>query len=312
MQIIRRFAGADFIANQGLLDRIPLLLSTRFNQLVGEFMKHDSSAAYRTSQLNSRIYSQYRVRFSEFWESERHFFETRSDWKGLSMLDVGGASGGLGSALFSYFSVDFPYTCIDIDAAAISSGKDLVPQSEFILGSFPNDLQSDRKFDYVVLFAWFAQVTDWKTMLLSLCSRARRFVNIAVNVRLEGTTVVDPDVSYVYYLDSGIRVPEITHNLFELLNFCSHNEIGADRISFYGYTSRNTTSAFRPLPRNKQIQGNLLIELRQASAESMHGRIQDPPIGGISNEVEAALGGGFVARRPVWHVVIDGEQLPVP
>jgi hypothetical protein len=223
----------------------------------------------------------------------------------MSILDVGGATGAIGNVLQKKFNQKYDYTCIDVDEKAINKGKKLYPDLNFIKGYFPNNL-GKRKYDLVILTGWFAQVIEWKKLLKELCNRSKKFVNVAVNFRLEGTTVIDPDVSYVYYLDTNIRVPEITHNIYEFMNYASCHELSAKKISFYGYTRPSKpTSAYRPLARKNQVQGNLMIEKFQDSDGDFK------RIGGISNEALCAMGGGgkYTTFKPQYEILINGKKL---
>ena len=204
------------------------------------------------------------------------------------------------------------YTCIDPDKKAIEAGKkafcSYYPDLELIHGYYPHDIQESRKWDMVSVIGWFAQIPEWKNYLRRLVSNSKRYVNIGINVRLEGTTVIDKDVPYVLYLDTEEIVYEITHNLWEMINFCSLPEIRAKKISFYGYTSPSkSSSAYRPLPRDKQIQGNLLIELLPEEKEVFR-------YGGISNEAlhaMEALGDKIQVFRPEYNIIINDDKIEV-
>lgn len=197
-----------------------------------------------------------------------------------------------------------------MDKEALEIGKRLYPHFEFIHGSFPQVLgqlgMRDRRWDYVMLNAWFSQVQDWKSLLLNLALCSNKYINVSLNFRLCGSTVLDPDVSYFYYLDSGIRVLEVTHNLFEFLNYASVHEIGASRIDVHAYTRpEKKTSAFRPLRRSEQIQGNVLITRKSD-------RLNSFPMGGVSNEALSHLKDfNLSLQKPHYEVVINGELIEV-
>lgn len=256
--------------------------------------------AYTIGKLNADLYAQWPAEFADMFESCRYFFEQYPPTDDMSVLDVGGACGAVGNVLEKHFGVRLDYTCTDVDPRALERGRELFPRFRFVESDLFAGL-GDQQFDIVMVMGWFAQMSDWKRLLIECARHSRRFVNIGINVRLDGTTVTDPDVSYVYYLDSGKRVVEITHNLFELLNFASIHEIEAKKLSFYGYRSKNPTSAFRPLPRAEQIQGNLLIEKFVGQAPAR--------IGGISNQSATVMAGKYEAFRPEVEIIIDGERV---
>ena len=273
-------------------------------------MKESVSAS---GNLNAKLYSSFRKELNEFFRSEIHFFKNEVEVSnGLSVLDIGGGAGGLGHALKKVYGKLIEYTCIDPDEKAIEAGKKLFkskfPDIELIKGFYPDGIEEGRKWDLVAVIGWFAQIPNWKETLLQCVENTIRYINIGINVRLEGNTVIDKDVSYVLYLDTGIRVYEITHNLWEILNFCSIPEMRAKKISFYGYTNpTKSSSAFRPLPRDKQIQGNLLIELLPEGAEIER-------YGGISNEALQSMieiGEKIHVWRPEYNIIINDARIEI-
>ena len=223
--------------------------------------------AYTKGKYNARLYSQWRTKWEEFFPSERYYFDGEGavpEIEDLTILNVGGASGGLGTALLDSISSGIKYTCIDPDEDAIELGLQADQRLELVHGYFPQDLKGDRKFDMVTTFALFPQIPDWKTTLLSLKKASKKYINISLAVRLDGPTVVDIDTSYFYYLDSGERVPQVIHNIYELLNFCSITEMEASEIKFFGYRIKNNQpDSFRAMPENKIIRGNLLVVVEE-------------------------------------------------
>lgn len=262
--------------------------------------------AYTVGDLQSELYTNYRIHFDEFFESEKHFFNAATLKEGMSVLDIGGGAGGLGNALREKFNLNLKYTCIDPDSKAVEAGKKRFGANDtdfkLICDEFPGPLPPTQTWDMVCVIGWFAQVTEWKRFLLTLCERANKYVNIGINVRLTGNTVVDPDVSYVYYFDSGKRIPEITHNIYELFNFASIQEIGAEKIEFYGYHGKGSSSAYRPVPRHELVQGNLLITKNPA-------RMSGKRMGAFSGQTLNALGNKVDSFRPEWKAIIDGKPL---
>ena len=221
----------------------------------------------------------------------------------------GGGCGGLGLALSEKFNLkDFDYTNLDIDVDAIKIGKKMVSWATHIAGDLTS-LDNRGKYDYVALIDWFAQIRNWKAALSQLIDKTNRFVNFGANVRMTGSTVIDEDVSYVYYLDSGTRVIEITHNIYEIINYLCHHEYKVKKINFYGYSSKKSFSAFRHLPRKECIQGNFEIEIYGENGWIEFSKYHK--LGGISNELLNHLGPTFRPLKPLIKVVVDNNEIEV-
>lgn len=263
---------------------------------------------YKKSKLNSEIYSKWRTNYDEFWDSEKYFFDkVIKVTPNMSILDVGCACGGLGAALRDKFLINdsIDYTGIDPDSIAIKYGKKSFPYLKLFEGYFPEDMPCNKKYDLVIMMAWFAQVPEWKKMLKDLVKRSSKFVNIALNFRMEGPTVIDRDTSYFYYLDTQERVHEITHNIYEFVNFCCIKELGVKKIYFYGYhpqKNSGASTACRPLARSEQIQGNILLELYPKGIEIS--RYQ-----GISPQAKKVIGRKVDIVKPEMEIIIDNRQV---
>ena len=98
-----------------------------------------------------------------------------------------------------------------------------------------------------------SQIPEWKKCLLDMANNAKKFLNFSVVLKTSGNTIVDKDVSYFYYLDSGVRVHQVIHNIYEITNFLSLREMRAKKISFYGYHTPVAGDNFRCVPNSQQI-----------------------------------------------------------
>ncbi len=244
-----------------------------------------------------QIYQTWRTKFSDFYESERFFFTSELMSNVSSVLDVGCGGGGFGNALRKKFGNKFSYTGIDVNETEVVGGKERFPELNFVRGCFPKGLKDEERFDLVCAFGFFHMVLNWKKTLFDFTRFAKRFVNVSVVCRLEGGTVLDSDVSYYYYLNSGKRVPSIVLNIRELLNFCCHHELRVKKISFYGYHNSGVRStAFRPLPESETIYGNLFLELFDSDKNPKR-------FGGLSSKQTDQR--FFV---PEVKIVIDGKE----
>lgn len=222
---------------------------------------------YNKSKVNSQMYAKWRTEWGQFFKSERYFFENnlKAHLYGMSILDIGGGAGGAGYALKQSIEPNITYTCLDVDKQAIFNGKKKFKNLKFIEGRFPDALSEQYEYDLVMMFALFPQLPNWKNILQNMCKFSKRFVNFSCALRLSGSTLIDLDTSFFYYLDSGERVHQVIHNIYELINYLSITELGVSHIHFYGYRVLNhQPDSFRPLPNNEIIFGNFLLELNNS------------------------------------------------
>ena len=258
--------------------------------------------AYDKSILNSVFYSDKQNRLEDYFKSVTHFFTRKFVWPGDSVLDIGGASGGFLTAIDA--EVDrIRGTVVDPDPRAVALGRDTFPEIEFILGEFPAAVPIYRKFDIVSMQALLPQIPDWKSMLLQMAGVAKKYINVMMILRLSGTTVVDRDVSYVYYFDTGVRVHQVVHNIYEFVNFLSIAEMRAKKIQIYGYHTPYSGDNFRCLPNSEQVKANAMIELWDEEENPFRmGAAHDK---GKGNEK-------YVFYRPEVEIIIDDEKFNFP
>ena len=244
-----------------------------------------------------QIYQDGRCNFKDFYESEKYYFTPKIMSNISTVLDIGCATGGFGNALKKQFNNKLSYTGIDVNRTEIKNGKKAFPKQNFIRGIFPTAMKDSQKYDLVCAFGFFHMVVKWKQMLSDLIKHSKKYVNISVVCRLEGTTVTDKDLSYYYYLDTGERAPSIAINIRELLNYCCHHELKVKRIGFYGYNNKASRStAFRPIREKDTIYGNLFLELFDSEK-------QPKRFGGLAPEQTKAR--AFV---PETKIVINGKK----
>lgn len=219
-----------------------------------------SDCLYKDATLNAKFFGERQMSFSDLFQSQQHFFTRDHIRDGDTFLDVGGGGGEIASVLEREVARIHP-TILDPDPNAIASGRQRNPHFTFIQDYFPSDCLEDNAYDFVSMQALFPQIPDWKPTLLALSKASRRTINISVILRLQGNTVIDKDVSYAYYLDSGTRVHQVIHNIYELYNFCCLEEMNLKKISFWGYRVPRTGHNFRCVPACDQIQGALQLEV---------------------------------------------------
>ena len=240
---------------------------------------------YNKASLTLKAYGEQEPDLASF--DTVYFLDKNYIKSGYSILDIGGATGCLLEAINKEIA-PIKGTIIDPDEKSIKYGKEKYPHFEFIQAGFPHDF-ADRKFDVVFMQALFPQIPNWKEVLLSMQKCARKYINFSCILKLEGTTVVDKDVSYVYCLDSGERLYQVVHNINEIINFLCIHEMRVKSIKFWGSCSSlclNKTpivslidslnedivitpalwllrsgDAFRSTPGKFEIKGSFLLEL---------------------------------------------------
>lgn len=219
------------------------------------------------------------------------------------MVDIGGASGQFINALRGN-GFEIEGTVIDPDPRAINLGRHR-GRDQFTLGYFPEAtaMMPSGSFDVVSMQGLFPQLPDWKSAITEMFRLSRRFINFATTIRLDGTTVVDIDVSYFYYLDSGIRVHQVIHHCLELVNYLCLEEFRARSIHFFGYRTPRAGDNFRCVRNSEQFKGNFLIE-KFPDEERRPTRW-----GGQSNPDRSILGYQF--SRPNMEIILDGKQIDV-
>lgn len=254
--------------------------------------------AYTSSDLNVELFAGRTKSLNDYFPSMRHFFTPQYVRDGDTILDVGGASGDFCSAIKNDVA-NVKATIIDPDPKAISVGRETYPDFEHIEGFFPQSLEPNQKFDIVTMQALFAQIPTWKETLLAMRKHARRYINMSLAVRLSGTTVIDKDVSYFYYLDSGERVHQVIHNIYEIVNFMCIHEMNAKKISFFGYHVPRQGHNFRCLPNSEVVHGNFMIELFENEADNPK-RMGGAADKGIGNS-------NYHYFEPEFDIVIDGK-----
>ena len=219
--------------------------------------------AYEDGNLNREIFARRDdIRLSQFHKSVSHFFTSSYIKEGYSFLDIGGAGGDLCQAIIKDVCNIKP-TILDPDVQCIESRKNdpSFASFKFVKDYYPSEGMKNEKFDIVSMQALFPQIPEWKKCLLDMANNAKKFLNFSVVLKTSGNTIVDKDVSYFYYLDSGVRVHQVIHNLYEITNFLSLREMRAKTISFYGYHTPVAGDNFRCVPNSQQIKGNFMIEL---------------------------------------------------
>ena len=254
-------------------------------------------SAYTKGTMNADIFGATERSLDTFALSTKYFMTGDLIGSGMTFLDVGGGGGDFAHAVYQDVN-KIEATIIDPDVLAIEQGKIKYPEFEFFHDYFPSTKLEGKKYDYVSMQALFPQIPNYKEMLVALINTSRKYINISLTFKLSGQPVIDKDLSYFYYLDSGERVFQVTHNLYLLINYLCIHEFRIKKISFFGYHTPTTGDNFRDVPNQEQIKGNLLLE--------KFGEEEDYParMGGASQLVGSA---NYKPFRPEVDIIIDNE-----
>lgn len=179
-----------------------------------------------------------------------------------SMIDVGCILGDLSAAVKEY---DVDFVGIDIDGPAIEVAKKRHPDATFYcLDAFGPHCDVPPA-ELVTAFNVFDHYEDWKHALRGLRRLTTKYINFSVNMTLDHPTIVDEDLSYIYYSLGNKRIMWGIHNVFTLAAYAATEHIGATSIEVYCYHKFHIGSVgamanhVTPIDPRDQITGNMII-----------------------------------------------------
>ncbi len=205
---------------------------------------------YGTDRLE-RYFSQNRVRWDQFYESERVVIERI--WPGGApvMLDIGCGCGGLGLALGERFGAD-RYTGVEINPEAAASARRLYPEARILNGDFlelNEDCLAPDSFDMVFSLSCI----DWNLAFDAMFAKAWTMVKpggvFVASFRLtkqEGVNDVSKSYQYINYDGSleGEIAPYVVFNAADLMHRV--RMLGGRRVFAYGYYGAPSRTAVTP------------------------------------------------------------------
>src|ERR1700680_1367404 len=104
--------------------------------------------AYKSDEI-ARYFARNRVRWTQFYESERVVISQLGIAHDDAILDIGCGCGGLGVALRERYGVE-KYTGVEINASAAAAGRTLNPAAHILYGDIldlsENELR-ERRFN---------------------------------------------------------------------------------------------------------------------------------------------------------------------
>lgn len=225
-----------------------------------------SDVFIKSKQIADYEQKENRQSLSKFYISERITLEKVLPHV-KTVTDIGCLNGDAYKAISEKYDVS--YLGIDVDKDAIQLAQQRYPNARFAVGDFMDESFTQEKSDLVFALNLFDHFEDWKKALRNLRRFSSRFINFSTLMRYSGNTVVDRDISYIYYSNAQRRLLWAIHNIFELTSYCATEDIKATNIFVYCYHKYNQI-AFNnleraaivsyPLPLDELLVGNVLIE----------------------------------------------------
>lgn len=207
---------------------------------------------YQTDAI-ARYFATNRVRWDQFYASERKVIKALGPDARCSVLDIGCGCGGLGLALRERFGVTC-YTGVEINAEAVAAGNSLNPGAILhgdILQVRDEQLAGQR-FDLVFSLSCVDWNVEFTAMLRTAWNLVRPGGNFVATFRLtDGLGCSDMARCYQHINYQGEREGELaayvvlnaTELMADLLDF------DPARVHIYGYWGLPSTSAVTPYER---------------------------------------------------------------
>lgn len=211
-----------------------------------------SAIRYSTPQIEA-YFRAHRVRWDDFYESERSAFERLNPPAAASVLDVGCGCGGLGLALRERFGIT-DYTGVEINEQAAATANTLNPAARIVSGDFQT-LSADALADAYDLVVSLSCI-DWNTGVDIALDKAYRLVRpgghfLATFRMTDAGTIDDMSRSHQFIDYSGNRRGEtaayVVFNVNDLLDRLLRFEPA--QIQASGYWGVPSATAVTPFER---------------------------------------------------------------
>lgn len=212
-----------------------------------------TNLAYQTPAI-AAFYGQHRVRWEQFYESERVVLSDLGLSSASSVLDLGCGCGGLGLALRERFGVT-DYTGVEINPQAADTARRMNPSAHFLCADIlrvqPHELPA-AEFDLVISLSCI----DWNVQFAEMLRAAYRWVkpggHLLASFRLTpGDSLLDMSKSYQYINFEGKRegeiAPYVVLNVGELLRDLL--VLRPVRMRGFGYWGAPSPTAVTPVGR---------------------------------------------------------------
>ena len=206
--------------------------------------------SYTTKEI-ALYFSTNRIKWKQFYDSEKEIFKKLDLNKNKSVLDIGCGCGGLGLALEEKFSIE-DYTGIDINQPAIEAGKLLNPGSNLLIGDVldvSKDHLKTKQFDLVCSLSCIDWNVEFRDMLAVAWDHVKPGGDFVATFRLtdkKGTTNFNESHQYINYegKKEGELAAYVVLNIIDL--FSDLKSFMPKSIKAKGYWGAPSSSAVTP------------------------------------------------------------------
>jgi SAM-dependent methyltransferase len=208
---------------------------------------------YRTDRLE-KYFSRNRVRWEQFYESERVVIDRVWPGGAPAVLDIGCGCGGLGLALRERFGSG-PYTGIEINAEAAATAGGLNSAARILSGDFlemDEDLVPSGAFDVVFSLSCIDWNLAFDAMFAKAWTRVKPGGVFVASFRLTTAEGINDAAKSYQYINfdgrmDGEIAPYVVLNAADLMRRV--RKLGASRLYAYGYYGAPSRTAVTPFER---------------------------------------------------------------
>lgn len=201
-------------------------------------------------------YEDRRATTAEIYPSEWLFLKDLLA-EGISVLDIGCATGGLSAVLAEHLD-SFQYTGVDVNPGMITRAESKHPSHSFyVVGDADLSSLGGARFDLVVCLGVLHLTKHWRRLMEQAWSRAKK--HLLVDLRESSAPTIEDDAVSYYSVDalfgsaSRTRLPYNVINCSEALSAVSSACRDAERLQHFGYLAAVSSAAVTPV---KQILMN--------------------------------------------------------
>jgi SAM-dependent methyltransferase len=204
-----------------------------------------------TARELSDYYANSRIRWEQFYESEKKIIEDLGIASTDSVLDIGCGCGGLGLALRDKFGVT-NYTGVEINELAAHKAEAMNPSAVVLCGDFlelSESVISGKVFDLVFSLSCFDWNLQFDDMLLSAWNHVKEGGGLVATFRIvvtEGCSDMKKSYQYINYDGnlSGEKAAYVVLNAQEL--FGKLLALSPSSITASGYFGAPSRTAITP------------------------------------------------------------------
>ncbi|TGL68295.1 class I SAM-dependent methyltransferase [Leptospira kmetyi] len=199
----------------------------------------------------SQYFNQNRIRWEQFYESEKKIIGRLPIDPEKEVLDIGCGCGGLGLALKEKFGLE-KYTGVEINVQAAEAGRTMNPNAEILCGDILDLTKTSLKEkEYDVVFS--LSCVDWNVQYLDMLNAAWKhvkpggyFISTFRLTNLDGCNDMKRSYQYINYegVREGEKASYVVLNASELFQQLKKFEPKA--VNAFGYWGAPSSTAITP------------------------------------------------------------------